>query len=413
MFRRLTFVVTGAGLVGLTGCISATAPPASDTLAKAYAPPGGSDLASLSIEGDALERTAVVRLTPDMTASRTLVRRSADGVVSWYGQVDRGSAPSQLVVLRATPRGTVGVVFEPERLVRVLYSTPELSRVVAYPRLAPPPDEDPVEDLADGRGIDSATVDEAEALKKALEMGNAPASNWCGGAGSPCAVEIKVFAGYSAEALAHAGTPHALCDNVGLAVDVANATFFNNRMSIELVQPVGNSGCKAVNYSETMKTYTLHLGAFLNAPVVASPPETVRSRMALLGADIGLLVVRGDVSHGRPSLCGLAQKLGAMTPDQAIAVVAFDCAFDYFTLAHEVGHLLGARHDSNCTTSSTCGFSDPTRSLMTIMGISGHIRVPYWSEYPTDRDGYNLGNLPRHNSKVTVLRGGARVARFR
>ena len=55
-------------------------------------------------------------------------------------------------------------------------------------------------------------------------------------------------------------------------------------------------------------------------------------------ADVGVLIVDD------PSGCGLATRVYA-DAEEAFAVVHHECAATSYSVAHEIGHLIGARHD--------------------------------------------------------------------
>jgi hypothetical protein len=65
----------------------------------------------------------------------------------------------------------------------------------------------------------------------------------------------------------------------------------------------------------------------------------VHDELAKAGADAAVLIV------GKADACGYAGAILAQGAEEAAAVVLEDCATGYYSLAHELGHLFGARHD--------------------------------------------------------------------
>ena len=120
----------------------------------------------------------------------------------------------------------------------------------------------------------------------------------------------------------------------------------------------------------------------------------------LYRADVAVLVV--DDRHG----CGLATRVGA-DADEAFAVVHHACAVRDFTLAHELGHLIGASHD--------LGYANGTqwRDIMSLTDSCGGCpRVPVWSNPNVLVRGEPAGTAKRDNARV-IAEGAARVAAFR
>jgi len=66
-------------------------------------------------------------------------------------------------------------------------------------------------------------------------------------------------------------------------------------------------------------------------------PE-VNQRRDKAGADLAALIV------DQADYCGLADAIMA-DASTAFAVIYHDCATGYYSFAHELGHLMGARHD--------------------------------------------------------------------
>jgi hypothetical protein len=117
-------------------------------------------------------------------------------------------------------------------------------------------------------------------------------------------------------------------------------------------------------------------------------------------ADIAILIV--DDPRG----CGLATRVHA-DADEAFAVVHHECAAASYTLAHEVGHLIGASHDLS--------YANGTK-WRDIMGhrdnCGGCPRVPVWSSPTVLVDGQPAGTAMLDNARV-IAEQAARVAAFR
>ena len=106
------------------------------------------------------------------------------------------------------------------------------------------------------------------------------------------------------------------------------------------------------------------------------------------GADIVILL--GDIQ----GVCGVANLMtnpsSPSNADRAFATVAYNCAVGYFTFGHEIGHIIGARHNweadntNNSPFTFNHGYFDPSDTWRTIMSYSNPqcgvcTRIPYWS----------------------------------
>lgn len=130
-------------------------------------------------------------------------------------------------------------------------------------------------------------------------------------------------------------------------------------------------------------------------------------------ADVGILIV--DDARG----CGLSA--GVHVPAQrAFAVVHHECAANMYSLAHEIGHIIGARHDEALDDSKepfSYGHGYVSgKNWRTMMAYKdscdGCPRVPVWSSPRILIKGLPAGDAESDNARV-ITENAARVAGFR
>ena len=130
-------------------------------------------------------------------------------------------------------------------------------------------------------------------------------------------------------------------------------------------------------------------------------------------ADIAILIVDD------PKGCGLATRVFA-DADEAFAVVHHECAASTYSVAHEVGHIIGARHDLNLDKMMTPfayghGYVNGTkwRDIMSYKeSCGGCPRMPVWSGPAVMVRGEPAGSAELDNARV-IREQAARVAAFR
>jgi hypothetical protein len=130
-------------------------------------------------------------------------------------------------------------------------------------------------------------------------------------------------------------------------------------------------------------------------------------------ADVAILIIDD------PKGCGLATRVHA-DADEAFAVVHHECAAVTHSVAHEIGHIIGARHELNMDQTMTPfpyghGYVNVTkwRDIMSYKeSCGGCPRMPVWSSPKVFIKGEPAGTAELDNARV-IAEQAARVAAFR
>jgi hypothetical protein len=119
-----------------------------------------------------------------------------------------------------------------------------------------------------------------------------------------------------------------------------------------------------------------------------------------------------------PSGCGLSTRV-APDADDAYFVVHHSCAVIAISIAHEIGHIFGARHDRgvdprNVPFAYGHGYvQGKWRDIMSyLQGCDGCLRIPYWSNPRVTYKGEPTGTILEDNARV-ILEQAERVSNFR
>ena len=190
-------------------------------------------------------------------------------------------------------------------------------------------------------------------------------------------------------------------------VDQMNLSFQNSgigNVSLRLVH------AEPIAYTETGLGHFEHLYRMVDGIGIFEGVGNLRNEKK---ADIVGLIVDD------PSQCGLATRV-APDPEEAYFVVHHSCAALTFSIAHEVGHILGARHepqiDADNAPSSYAFAYVSGREWRDIMSYArscdGCPRQPRWSNPRVQYLGQPTGT-PTSDAARVILEQAERVAGFR
>jgi hypothetical protein len=196
-------------------------------------------------------------------------------------------------------------------------------------------------------------------------------------------------------------------DLLAVAIEQVNQSFVNSGVGSVKVRLVHT---QEVDYDERDGEHFTHLYRMVDG---LGPFKDVRRLRNEKKADIVGLIV--DDASG----CGLSTRVGADAED-AYFVVHHSCAAITISIAHEIGHILGTRHDRVVDALNTPfayghGFVNATkwRTMMSYQAsCEGCVRIPYWSNPRVQYKGEPTGTLAADNARV-ILEQAERVSRFR
>lgn len=259
-----------------------------------------------------------------------------------------------------------------------------------------PPAHEPLRNLQDAAPKSALRTDLTVALLMPPPLPPVPAKS---------ANAITLLVAYTGKAESHYTDIEK--DLIAVAVEEANQSFRNSQIDnvkVELVYTY------QTDYVES-GTHFDHVFRFADrGDGYMDEVHTIRDEKK---ADIAVLIV--DDKNG----CGLAAGV-APAADRAFAVVHQECAAVSYSLAHEIGHLIGARHDVGLDDSAQpfayghgYVFGREWRTMMSYeASCGGCVRLPIWSNPLVRVHGVPAGDASADNASV-IRKGAARVSRFR
>jgi len=358
---------------------------------------------------DAASITVTLSDNTKLTVRRSNAEVRADMCI-WRGLVDGTGEPATLMWW---PSGrTAGTIQHAGRIYSIRHLGGELHAVVEMAEARMPPEHAPM--LPRARRDDPSLRDDplvqqgdASLARPGATRGKAPVEGTAATAVGVSSKEviIDVIIAYTRKAAGnYVDVKHDLID---LAIEEANESFRLSGLAHVKLRLVH---AYETNYVEEGLHFD-HVWRF--ADKGDGYMEEIHALREKHRADVALLIV--DDAKG----CGLATRVYA-DADEAFAVVHHECAASSYTVAHEVGHIIGARHDVALDRVMTPfpyghGYVNGTkwRDIMSYKeSCGGCPRVPVWSSPLVKVRGEVAGTPDLDNARV-IREQAARVAAFR
>ncbi|WP_235568622.1 M12 family metallo-peptidase [Lysobacter sp. Root983] len=226
--------------------------------------------------------------------------------------------------------------------------------------------------------------------------------------GATATIRVQVVATNQAVA-AYGGDMEALIE---LAVAESNQGYVNSNVGINMVL----ANYRTVQYTSVGDGHATDVQRF--AGTSDGYMDDVHASRDANAADVNVLVIDDD------SNCGRASSIGSNAAS-AFATVYWDCATGYYSFAHEIGHLLSARHDPTNDPSSTpyayghgYQYAPATGTRWrTIMAYqcsgTACTRLNYWSNPDVSYNGVPMGNTNLSHNQRVLVQTKAAMAAFR
>lgn len=218
--------------------------------------------------------------------------------------------------------------------------------------------------------------------------------------------KIKVLVLYTPQAAAMTSN---IINTVKTAIEYTNSSFVNSSIyqELELVY-VGQTNYTETGYNNDLNRFVSETDGYMDEV------HTLRNKYS---ADICVLLF-----YESGSICGIAEGI-SVNSDRAFCIVNVNngCATSYYSFGHEIGHLMGCRHNietdpTNSPYAHGHGYISPDKTWRTIMSYNkcnNCPRIRYWSNPDVKYNGSPMGTASTHNNARVWNERASTVMNFR
>lgn len=316
--------------------------------------------------------------------SRKSMSKADDNNFSWTGVI-KGGVPGDATFVVHDGKLT-GTVRKGDELYRIEPVGSGIHAVIKVNEARMPPEHPPRKsDTPTGR---ADAVPPATVAARSADQPQGP-------------IQITVAVAYTPAAAAAVGD---IVATINVAVEESNKSYVNSQvnMTLKLVDTY------PIDYKEKPDFDTM-VADFANMPMVKQKRDAT-------GADLVALIIN------QSDYCGQAYDI-APDAEHAFAIIHFDCATGYYSFAHELGHLIGARHDPADDPTNTpfpyghgYQYLKPPKPWRTIMAYDcpKHCtRLQFWANPNIKFEGVPMGNATVSNDSRVLNERAPLVAQYR
>lgn len=303
---------------------------------------------------------------------------------SWFAQDDSGQSE---VILVFRDDNVVGTIKKGEQLYQVRPLPNGVSALLRIDTKKMPPEHPPGFKALQQQALERPASPEGRPISPAADTG----------------AEYTAIVAYTAGAQSYAGDIDAL---IQLAEDETNQGYLNSGVNtrIRIVRKYKTGYVESGSMSTDLTRYRTIGDGYA---------DEVHTQRDTYAADVAILLTDGF------DYCGIAY----LYPDQSAAfgVVAASCATGYYSFAHEIGHIQGARHNPEIDGSTSPfayghGYQYPAGGWRTIMAYdcaSSCTRINRWSNPYLTYGGTPTGTVAVSYNARVLNETAVRVANFR